>query len=137
MQITRRHIAMISLCLYLAALGFLCFGNPQNYPSTPLYLWNIPADKIAHFIMFAPYPALAFISIDPQSGSIMKKLITLFLVLTTGVSLALCTEIIQGTMEYRSFEFWDLAADIAGMLTCTMALAAYILSKNRKRHQNE
>jgi VanZ family protein len=67
----------------------------------------------------------------------MKKLITLFLVLTTGVSLAICTEIIQGTMEYRSFEFWDLAADIAGMLTCTMALAAYILSKNRKRHQNE
>ena len=27
MQITRRHMALISLCLYLAALAFLCFAS--------------------------------------------------------------------------------------------------------------
>lgn len=137
MQITRRHMALISLCLYLAALAFLCFADPQSYPSTPLYLWNIPTDKIVHFIMFVPYPVLMFITVDNHSGSLMKRLITLSLVLVSGAALALGTEIIQGTTEYRSFELWDLAADIAGILISTMAVAAYIRSTNRKRRQNE
>lgn len=130
-------MALISLCLYLAALGFLCFADPQSYPSTPFSLWNIPTDKIVHFIMFAPYPVLTFITLDPQSGSTTKRLIILLLVLMSGTALALGTELIQGTMEYRSFELWDLAADIAGMLASTMALTAYMLSRNRKRPQNE
>ena len=137
MQITRRHIALIFLCLYLTTLGFLCFADPQNFQSASFSLWNIQADKIVHFIMFAPYPVLMFITVDNHSGSLMKRLITLSLVLASGAALALGTEIIQGTTEYRSFELWDLAADIAGILTSTMAVAAYIRSTNRKRRQNE
>ena len=133
MQITRRHIALIFLCLYLTALGFLCFADPQNYQSPSFSLWNIPADKIVHFIMFAPYPVLTFITVDIQSCRIVKRMGILILVLFSGAALALGTEIVQGTTEYRSFELWDLAADIAGMLASTIALAAYILSTNRTK----
>ena len=136
MQITRRHIALIFLCLYLTTLGFLCFADPQNFQSASFSLWNIQADKIVHFIMFAPYPVLTFITVDIQSRSIVKRLFTLILVLLSGAVLALGTEIIQGTTEYRSFELWDLAADIAGMLTSAIALVAYIY-RQTGRNQNE
>ena len=133
MQISRRHIALIFLCLYLMALGFLCFADPQSYPSPPFSIWNIPTDKIVHFIMFAPYPVLTFITVDQQSCSLMKRLVILILVLLSGAALSLGTEVIQGTTEYRSFELWDLAADIAGILTSTMAMAAYMLSTSRTK----
>lgn len=137
MKITRRHIAVIALCLYLAALGFLCFADPQDYPTTDFSLWGLPADKIAHFLMFAPYPVLAFLSIDSKSEKLLKRLYILALILVSGCGLAIGTEFIQGTTEYRSFELWDFAADIAGMLASTVLLAAYVISTYKKTLCNE
>jgi VanZ family protein len=137
MENTRQHIALTALCLYLAALAFLCFANPQDYPSTDFTLWGLPVDKIAHFLMFAPYPVLAFITIDRHSARLFRRLSILFLVLASGCALAIGTELVQGMTEYRSFELWDFAADTAGMFASTCALIIYTLLTDRKRHSNE
>ena len=137
MKITRRHIALIFLCLYLATVCFLCFADPQDYPSTECSLWGLPADKIAHFLMFVPYPVLAFLSVDNKSYKPLKRLFILALVLASGGGLAIGTELIQGTTEYRSFELWDFAADAAGMLASAVLLTAYIISTDKKITDNE
>ena len=137
MKITRRHIASTVLCLYLAALAFLCFAEPYDYPATDFTLWGLPVDKIVHCLMFAPYPVLAFITVDRQSARLFRRLFVLILVLASGCALAIGTELMQGMTEYRSFELYDIAADIAGMLASTMLLTGYIISTAKKTHNNE
>ncbi len=64
MRLDTRRISRIMFLLYIAAVGVLCLMKTDSLPKIPAVWLGIPADKIAHFCMFMPFPALAYRSYD-------------------------------------------------------------------------
>ena len=70
MKINKHHIAAFALCIYILAICILCFMNPSDMPDPEL---DIPGlDKLVHFMMFVPFPVLAFLTIESQNKSVKK-----------------------------------------------------------------
>ncbi len=106
--------------LYLALVAYLCFATPDMLPKVSRWNFPIPADKVVHFCMFAPVPALLFLS---SSGRAEKTLLKILAVFVIGIMLAGLTEIIQGFSPYRSMELGDFIADCLGMIfSCLLLL---------------
>ena len=107
----------VFFCIYIAAICILCFIKPDGVPDVQLALLGIPADKIVHFCMFAPFTVLAFQAFSTARIRESKKmniaLLTILLVLGAGVAYA--TERIQGLTGYRSYEIADFYADLIGL----------------------
>lgn len=121
MKSSRRNIWIAALCLYIIAVAYLCFMNPDDMPEVRPDIWGIPIDKIMHFIMFFPYPVLAYAAFRPSGRRRIFHILILLTVLVTGAGLAMGTERLQGMLEYRSFDINDFYADMIGM-TCSTAL---------------
>ena len=60
MKISVKTIMTVLFCIYIATLVFLCFMKTDSVPDVQFTLFGIPADKLVHFCMFAPYPVLPF-----------------------------------------------------------------------------
>ena len=65
----RRIFARILFLLYLVAICILCFGKFSGSSDFPTSLLGIPSDKIVHFLMFLPFPILAFFAFDKYTES--------------------------------------------------------------------
>lgn len=129
MKLERRHIWYGILCVYFAAVLLLCLIRPESLPEAGLDLWGIPLDKIAHFLMFFPYPVIAYIAFKPESKRKWIHLLILFAVFTAGLFLAIGTEKLQGLSEYRSYEITDFYADVFGMECSAFLTFLYIIFK--------
>ena len=131
-----RYIAVLLFLVYLSLVGFLCFANPEGYPSVDFSFYGIPGDKIIHFLLFTPYPVLAYLILDKTGRSFLKDFASIVAIFISGALIAYGTEKIQGMTEYRSFEKWDLVADIAGLMSSSFLLFMYSIIR-RRRHHNE
>ncbi len=58
----RRRIYRIITTVYLLAVAYLCFASSSGLPSIKEWHFFIPADKVVHFLMFFPFPILAYLS---------------------------------------------------------------------------
>ena len=102
--------------LYIIVVAILCFARFSTIsPYTPSIL-GIPADKIVHFLMFMPFPVLAFFSLRIRHGGVIKTILLLVVVFVTGCLLAWGTEYIQGKLPYRSMDPADFGADRLGLI---------------------
>ena len=54
----------VAFYLYLIAIAVLCFGKFSDLPSVSNTILGIPTDKVVHFVMFFPFPILAFLAYD-------------------------------------------------------------------------
>ena len=102
-------------CLYLAAVALLCFLHWDNVPDITGTWMGLPKDKIVHACMFIPFIPLAYLSFRSRTGSAGKNLLIATVLLMLGIGTAYMTEIIQGTLKYRSYETADFLADCAGL----------------------
>ncbi len=127
-----RHTKIIwavLLTVYMAAVAYLCFMKPEDMPEIRPDLWGIPIDKVAHFAMFFPFPALAYATFRPVGHRKLRHFLILAVVTAAGSGLAMGTEHLQGLLEYRSYEVKDFYADALG-IGCSAALTTvYILIK--------
>ena len=119
------------LCLYPVAVAFLCFAKPEDVPQLPTSWFGLPADKVGHFIMFFPYPFLAYMVINGDNISIVRKLSILVVILCLGAGLAMGTEKIQALLEYREASTDDFIADLAGMASGALIIVLF-LTRNKK-----
>jgi len=126
-----RLISAILFCTYIAVVIFVCFSRPETLPTFPELWFGIPVDKAGHFLMFVPYPILAYIVFHTADMSKWRLIALFAVIIATGSGLAAGTERLQAHLAYRSAEWQDLHADMAGMLTGALALAAYTI---RKKH---
>lgn len=133
MKLEGRYIWIGILCAYFAAVMVLCLIRPEYIPDVEIRIWNIPADKILHFLMFLPYPAIAYIAFRPENRRKWLHLLVLLAVFAAGIGLAMTTEKLQGLSEYRAYEVTDFYADILGMECCTIATALYIIFRRDKK----
>ncbi len=128
----RKHIWGMILCLYIAAVAYLCFAEPDELPKVHPDLWGIPFDKAVHFLMFFPFPIAAYGTFMPDGNKKWTHILVLAAVCAAGAGLAIGTEHIQGLTEYRSQDINDFYADILGMGTAAIITLIYILTRKNK-----
>ncbi len=129
-----RYTWAVLLCLYIAAVAYLCFAKPDDLPQVSPDFFGIPIDKIAHFLMFLPYPIIAYGTFRPKTDRKAAHLAVLTILYFAGIGLAIGTEHIQGRLEYRSNDIHDFYTDFAGMTLAAVIMAVYIMIK---KHHNE
>jgi VanZ family protein len=120
-------ISRILFCLYVTAVILLCIIKTESLPELPKTFLGIPLDKIAHFIMFLPFPILSYATFCHKDSSIWRDLALMAIICITGGVFAYSTEILQSMTDYRSSDIMDIAADGAGLLSGTLATIIYIL----------
>ena len=130
----RQRIAFrILFFLYIAAVLLLCFGRFDHAPSVKPSFLGIPTDKLVHFIMFFPFPILAFLAFDQFTDNLKSSLLFTGATFLVGILLALGTEWGQAHLtHYRSGDGWDLLADtIALTISSSLVLIRDIYKMKR------
>lgn len=127
-----RIISFIVFCLYIAAVCYLCFSKPDDIPTIQFNFLGLPIDKIVHFLMFLPFPLLAFLSFDAKDSKNGRRLLLMLGIVAAGIALAAATEFIQGRLQYRSEDRYDLLSDVSGLFIGAVIVIIYkIFRKNR------
>ena len=125
-MLSRRLISATLFCLYIAAVGYLCFAKPEDIPQLPDLWFGLPADKVGHFLMFVPFPLLGFMVFDKEDTGIARRIMLLGIMIICGFGMAAGTESIQASMASRSAEMKDLLADSAGLAAGAILTVSYI-----------
>ena len=136
----RRILFITAFLLYMAAVLYLCLAKPEDLPQTELYLFGIPLDKAAHFLMFLPFPILAYSTLWKRNRKAWTDIAIFIIVLGIGVGLAFLTEHLQALTQYRSSDIKDIYADMAGLAAGSIIVLTNIIFKSgrsRKQTDNE
>ena len=128
----RVWIFRVLTLVYIIAVAVLCFAKFSAMPPSPVSIFGIPADKVVHFLMFLPFPVLAFFSLSIRRGGVVKTILVLVAVFIVGCALAWGTEYIQGKLPYRSMDPADFGADRLGLL-CGAIIAFFIKLLSHKK----
>ena len=126
-----RNIGRGVLAVYVIAILCLCLGTFQG----PSGMWKtflgIQMDKVIHFLMYLPYPALAFWAFYPEKNEGHFLLIVLLI----GIAYSGAVEIMQALFtDDRSAEWGDLLANSLGMAAgaVTVSLALLLIRRRAK-----
>ena len=129
-----RILYITAFCIYLAAVGVLCFIRPSSLPEMEIKTFlGLPIDKVLHFLMFLPYPVLsglAFINREQKLSAVISIMLILAI---TGTGVAYGTEMIQSQIGYRSYEIADFHADMTGIAAGIILAASYIAYTRLKK----
>jgi len=129
---TRALLFRLAMLLYLIAVAWLCFANFHRLPDAPKFLFGIPADKLVHFCMFFPFPILAFFAYDRFTETPWQALAALVSICAVGGIFAGITEIIQGSLPYRTQDIADFRADCLAILLSGLLVFLFDVSKMKK-----
>lgn len=119
---TKTILARILFVVYLAAIAFLCFMHADKIPDMQKTLFGIPTDKVAHFLMFLPFPILAFLAYDHVTNKVWSAVLSAVLTFAVGAAIAWGTEYIQGMLPYRSRDVADFRADLLALGISTLGV---------------
>lgn len=138
MKPVRRYLRIIAFVLYLAAIAVVCFMKADELRDIPTTWMGLQVDKIAHFIMFLPFPILAYLALSPSGAGFIKKMLVLTLMAGIGLCIAYGTERIQYALGYRSYDLEDLRADTIGLsigyaISTIGIMTSCIRSRSRKK----
>ena len=130
MKIRRQHISAITFCLYILAVGIICFTRPENIPSITFDWFGLPVDKMIHCLMFVPFPILSYMTLVPERYGWLAKTGCIIAIALFGAGISYMTEIVQSMLGYRSFEIKDFVADLAGICFGSVIISAAIAIKS-------
>lgn len=119
---TKTILARILFVVYLAAIAFLCFMHADKIPDMQKTLFGIPTDKVAHFLMFLPFPILTFLAYDHVTKKVWSAVLFAVLTFAVGAAIAWGTEYIQGMLPYRSRDVADFRADLLALGISTLGV---------------
>ena len=132
---TKRQIiwARILLGAYLLAIVILCFANFSSAPKIQEDILGIPMDKIVHFLMFFPFPILAYFAFDRHTQTLRSTLAYTGLTFLTGCIFAAATEFGQARLTtWRSGDPIDLVADISALALASIVIIIVDVHKQRR-----
>lgn len=113
----RQYLSRIVLVLYIISVILLCFLNLSPGTDMSAEWFGIPKDKIAHFLMFFPYPALVTLVFARSGWKAPRFTGFLLLVLVSGIVAGGAIELLQGLSGYRSCDIRDFRADCLGLFS--------------------
>ena len=131
-MVFRRIISITVFCIYIAAVAYLCFAKPDDVPQLPDIWLGLPADKVAHFLMFLPFPFLGYLVFVTERLNTWKNLLLIAALIVVGLAAAIATEQVQALLAYRSAETEDMGADGVGLLCGGVLTVIYTLIRRRK-----
>lgn len=134
MMSTKTILARVLFFIYLAAIAFLCFMHVDKIPDLQKTILGIPTDKVAHFIMFLPFPILTFLAYDHLTNKAWNAILFAVLTFLAGAAIAALTEYVQGLLPYRSKDFSDFRADLLALLISTAGVFLVDISNLKKRN---
>ena len=116
----RTTLFKILTLLYMVAVAVLCFAKFSSLPTVPGKFLGMDADKVVHFLMFFPFPLLAYLSFPFDRKGLFATLGILVLIFAVGCGLAGLTEYVQGRLPYRTMDPADFKADMFGLLSASV-----------------
>ncbi|MBQ3766891.1 MAG: hypothetical protein II874_09165 [Bacteroidales bacterium] len=129
----QRTCARVLFVLYLVAVAWLCFGKFSSVPDVPRSFWGIPTDKVVHFLMFFPYPLLAFLAFGPQTKDVRPFLLWTAVTFLTGCAVAGITEVVQAKyLPYRMGDLADFRADLLALAIASAIVCIIGILKQKK-----
>ena len=120
-----RKISAIILGIYIFSVIILCLMSFEDMPQATMIWAGIPADKIAHCLMFLPYPPLAWLTF--RGKTTLSAKLTMAMILAVGCIFAIATEWMQSFTESRECDPFDMLADIIGIVAGTVAVLSFHL----------
>lgn len=129
----KKIIYILAFCIYIAAILFLCLMRPDNLPQTELFIFGIPADKVAHFSMFMPFPVLIHLMFFKKERSKWLDLAILIGGIVLAIGAAFGTEQLQAMTQYRSQDINDVYADMKGMAVGATIVLLHIIFRKRTK----
>lgn len=131
----QRLLARILFVLYLAAVACLCFGRFDDMPDVEKYIFGIPTDKVVHFLMFFPFPILAFLAFDRYTEKFWSTVLWTLGTFAAGALLAAGTEYGQARLTtWRSGDPLDLRADLIALGVSSLLVFCIDLWKQHRKH---
>lgn len=130
---TRALVCRLGLIIYLGLVAFLCFGRFDSLPEVHRTFLGIPADKIAHFGMFFPFPIIGFFALDKQVKGLPQAIISFILLCAYGCIIAGVTELIQSLLPYRSEDLSDFAVDCISICCSSIIVLIFNLFPPKSR----
>lgn len=131
---TKRYTVPLLLFCYIASVFFCClykFSGTENM-DLGKYLLGIRLDRYIHFVMFFPYPFIAWIFMNYTKMRELLRPYTYSLIIISGLILASVAEASQEAFTaYRDTDPFDLTANTAGIFAATFVV--YLLRKPLKR----
>ena len=129
-----RILYIVAFCIYLAAVGVLCFIRPSSLPEMDIKTFlGLPIDKVLHFLMFLPYPVLSGLVFISREQKLPAVTAVMLILVATGIGVAYGTEMIQSQTGYRSYEIADFYADLTGIAAGIILAASYIAYTRLKK----
>lgn len=128
----KKHISVILFCLYIGVVALLCFAKGDQLPQLPAQWFGLPADKIAHLLMFLPFTILALPAVNPSGNGFKGTLLIIVASFCVGVLAAVSTEVVQNILGYRKYEIADLIMDIAGLSAGTVICLIRTVATRRR-----
>ena len=129
----RKLIARLVFLLYFAAVLYLCFGNFSSLSEVTKRFLGFEADKVAHFLMFFPFPVLFYMAFGWSTHNPWHSLALTLFILAVGTAIAAGTELVQDFIPYRASDRIDFLADFLAL--CCASVFAFLIDLNKtKRH---
>ena len=133
MKLNSKYLYRSLLGLYLVVLLVLCFGHFNSSPNIPKVIFGLPMDKVIHFLMFFPFPILAFLSFDRYTETLRSTLIFTGITFVIGCLMAVGTEWGQAHLTtHRTGDSMDLAADLLALGISSALVIIWDLHKQKK-----
>lgn len=122
-----KYFRFVLFAIYLMAVVFLCFGHFSFDEDVPKSLFNLPADKIVHFCMFFPFPALCTFALCRRN--VWRSLA---LAVIASVADATAIELLQSILtDYRTTDILDLVANMSGIVTGALLSVLFLLVRGK------
>lgn len=126
-------ISRILLAVYIAAICVICFTHVNSGIDLSSTWFGLPKDKVIHFTMFLPYPLIMHYAFYRPERKTVSTLALMAAVVLLGCIIAGATELVQGTLSYRSADINDFRADSYGILTgAIITCILWVVSKRRR-----
>lgn len=126
-------LARILFLLYLVAIAFLCFMHVDKLPDVQKFIFGFPTDKVAHFLMFLPFPILAYLAYDHLTNKVWSAILFALATFVIGCLLAYGTEYVQGRLPYRSMDIKDFKADALALAISSVFVFIIDVTHLKKR----
>ena len=108
-------LSKILFAIYLLLLAFICFWRFNHVFLNSFSIGPVQFDKVVHFVMFLPFPVLAYLSFGKADAGGVRMVGGILLIFFIGCVLAAGTELLQGFIPYRTADVGDFKADALGL----------------------
>lgn len=126
----------VMMLVYLCTVGFLCFWHFDDMQAAEKMILGIPADKVAHFLIFFPFPILAWITFGRRITKKWPAMLFIIGIFLLGCILGGGIELLQGLTTYRSCDINDFRADALGMSLSSILMIIFALARTGRKQEN-